>query len=137
MPGHCCTSNHELAPAGIRRPLLTLRCPLPCTDKQKPASSLAFADENDDSPTPGCSVFKQLSTMFNAAYSGNRGPVSVGVHTPYLQTRCAQQLPCSALLCPALAIDFLMAWGQLLAWTGQTLGTVGRLAGGSRRPVTP
>ncbi|EFN51005.1 hypothetical protein CHLNCDRAFT_141534 [Chlorella variabilis] len=41
-------------------------------------------DEATGKPRPSCSALRQLQYMFDTAYKGNRGPVSVGVHSPYL-----------------------------------------------------
>jgi hypothetical protein len=39
---------------------------------------------SDGSPLSGCNAFKGLMQTFDDAYSGNRAPVTLGVHKPYL-----------------------------------------------------
>lgn len=41
-------------------------------------------NESNGKPVKGCSAFAQLKAAFDAAYSGNRGPITVGIHSPYL-----------------------------------------------------
>ncbi|EFN59331.1 hypothetical protein CHLNCDRAFT_56687 [Chlorella variabilis] len=43
--------------------------------------------EGDGSAKPGCSAYKKLMETFDEAYNGNRAPVSIGVHKPYLQKK--------------------------------------------------
>ncbi|KAI3433743.1 hypothetical protein D9Q98_003550 [Chlorella vulgaris] len=39
---------------------------------------------SDGSPLSGCNAFKGLMQTFDDAYNGNRAPVTLGVHKPYL-----------------------------------------------------
>lgn len=56
-----------------------------------PAGHAAPADyctnESNGKPRPGCDVYTELKKDFDAAYSGNRGPMTIAIHTPYLQNR--------------------------------------------------
>ncbi len=44
-------------------------------------------NEATGKPRPNCSPLRQLTYMFDTAYKGNRGPVTVAIHSPYLKLR--------------------------------------------------
>lgn len=46
-------------------------------------------NESTGAPRSGCSAYTVLKKEFDDAYSSNRGPVQVLIHTPYLQKKCA------------------------------------------------
>lgn len=50
---------------------------------QLPSGNLmdVCTDESSGEPRDGCSPYKMLKKDFARAYGGNRGPVTVGVHS--------------------------------------------------------
>ncbi len=47
-------------------------------------------DESSGKPRRGCDVYTELKKDFDAAYGGNRGPMTIAIHTPYLHNRCGR-----------------------------------------------